>query len=224
MWMFFPSPARCLKMIACGGVLIGFGCLALAADEAPFVTGLSPEERAAIGLDALTPEQRAALESAVERYVAGRSETLAAETTSDVRSSLAAEEEKRRQAEAALAAAQAELALKEQEVAAKEQEIVAARENESSLLERAKVLLTPGTQIEYATVNSTLRDEFKGWNEGTIFRLENGQNWRVSSGEYWSPREAAGKAVAIEPGAFGSFHMRIEGIRPTPKVELVSRN
>ena len=102
--------------------------------------------------------------------------------------------------------------------------MITAQDDDTSLLERARVLLTPGTKIEFATVNSTMIDEFKGWNEGTIFRLENGQNWRVTSGKYWSPREAAGKAVSIEPGSFGSFHIRIEGIKPTPKVELISRN
>lgn len=240
------SLVRCLRIRWWGSLCFCLIAVITVADETPFITGLSSAERAAIGLDDLTPEQRIALERSVERYVAGRSAALAAEAATEVRTEMGEEiiqqEQKRVEAEMALAraqaellseqkktemalaAAQAELAVKEQEVAAKEQEIAAAKANESSLLERAKVLLTPGTKIEFATVNSTLADEFKGWNVGTLFRLENGQTWRVSSGKYWSPLEPAGKAVSIEPGSFGSFYMRLEGMKPTPKVELVSRN
>ena len=246
MWTSLSSLTSSLRCVACFSLFLGVASVAPAAEETPFVTGLSAEERAAIGLNSLTPAQRTALEKAVERYVAGRSEVLVAETATDIRSAMAAEmteqQQKRLDAEEALAAAQAELAAKqqesdaalataqaefarkEQELAAKEQAMITAQDDDTSLLERARVLLTPGTKIEFATVNSTMIDEFKGWNEGTIFRLENGQNWRVTSGKYWSPREAAGKAVSIEPGSFGSFHIRIEGIKPTPKVELISRN
>lgn len=224
---------RYLRISCWCSLCFGLLCFARAADDTPFVSGLSASERASIGLDDLTPQQRAALEQAVERYVTGRSEVLVAEAATAAatvaRSELVEEinqqEQKRQEAESALAAAQAELAAKEKEAeAAQQRETDAAEANDRSLLERAAVLLTPGTKIEFATVNSTLINEFKGWNVGTLFRLENGQVWRVSSGKYWAPREAAGKVVSIEPGSFGSFHMRFEGIKPTPKVELVSRN
>ncbi len=197
--------------------------------SSPFVGGLSEAERAAIGLEALTPAQQAALEAAVERYVAGRSEELVAEVTTEVRTEMAAainqEEQRRVEAEKALATTQAELAEKEREVEAAREEVAAVKEeDDTSLLERAKVLLTPGTKVEYVTVESRLAREFKGWDIGTIFRLENGQAWKVTSGKYWSPREGPGKAVTITPGSMGSFHMKLEGVKPTPKVELVSRN
>mgnify|MGYP003677514811 CR=1 FL=1 len=163
--------------MACFSLFLGVASVAPAAEETPFVTGLSAEERAAIGLNSLTPAQRTALEKAVERYVAGRSEVLVAETATDIRSAMAAEmteqQQKRLDAEEALAAAQAELAAKqqesdaalataqaefarkEQELAAKEQAMITAQDDDTSLLERARVLLTPGTKIEFATVNST---------------------------------------------------------------------
>lgn len=178
---------------------------------ADFVTGLSDAERAAIGLAEMSPAQQAALEQAVARYVAGRSAAAVESALDEKEQALAATTER-------LVAAEAELAQQRAEVAA-----VQEREK-SSLLERARVLLTPGTQIEYATVNSHLREEFRGWNEGTLLRLENGQVWQVTgTKDYWSPRRDAGLAVTIEPGSFGSFFMKIEGVKSTPKVELVSR-
>ena len=88
----------------------------------------------------------------------------------------------------------------------------------TSILQKAKVLLTPGTEIEYARLESTLVNEFKGWSAGTEFRLDNGQIWRVTESSYWSPREPAGKKVSVYPGALGSFFMEIEGVKPTPRV------
>ena len=41
-----------------------------------------------------------------------------------------------------------------------------------SVIERAKVILSPGTQIEYTAADSTLAGSFRGWNKGTIFTLE----------------------------------------------------
>jgi len=196
----------------------------------PFIDGLSPEEREAIGLSALTPAQQAALERAVERYVAGRSEEAVVDATAEVRSELTEQINEREQ----------ELAAKEMELAAKEEELVVVKAElekktdeavavdegaDTSLLDRARVLLTPGTKVEFATIESRLAEPFRGWEKGTLFRLENGQVWQVQdSKKYWSPREEAGKPVTIEPGSFGSFFMRLDGVRSTPKVELVSRN
>ncbi len=194
-----------------------------AADDRPFVDGLSATERAEIGLADLSAEQIAALEAAVQRYVSGRSEEVAATAKEEVRAemtgTLTQQEEALASARQQLAAAQAQLEQKQAELKQKEEEA-----DKLSLLDRAKVLLTPGTKIEFTTVSSHLTEPFQGWNTGTLFRLENGQTWRVMEGKYWSPREAAGKAVTIEPGVLGSFFIRIEGVRQTPRVELVSRN
>ncbi|WP_221032238.1 hypothetical protein [Actomonas aquatica] len=165
-----------------------------------FVDSLPAEARATMGLEALTPAQLAVLEAAVQNYVHGRSASSLAEKEEELVST-------RQQLEEA-------------------QAVIAEQENASdqSLIQRAKVLLTPGTKIEYTTVSSRLTEEFRGWNAGTLFRLENGQVWRVVEGKYWSPREDAGKAVTIKPGMLGSFFLEIEGVRQTPRVELVSRN
>lgn len=156
-----------------------------------FVDSLDPDARAAIGIDAMTPAQLAALEAAVQRYV-GRE----VKTSTEV--AVAAAVENARVAQA-------------------------ADENKRSLLERTRVLLAPGTDIEYSRIETTVTEPFAGWEKGTRFRMANGQIWRVIEGSYATPPEPAGKAVAIEPGAFGSFFLKFEGVRSRPKVELAGR-
>ncbi len=194
-----------------------------AQDAEDFIAGLSESERQAIGLNTMSAAQQAALERAVERYVAGRSEEAVVEATAEVRTELVGEINER---EEQLAAAEQKLADVKAELERKTEEVeVAAAGEDTSLLQRARVLLTPGTKIEFATIHSRLTEPFRGWSDGTLFKLENGQVWQVSGGKkYWAPREEAGKAVSIEPGSFGSFFMRLEGVKSTPKVVLVSRN
>lgn len=188
----------------------------------PFVAGLSPQEQAAIGVAAMSPAQIAALEAAVERYVAGRSETAVAVATAEVRSELV---EKITEREKELTETKQALAAQEAKLEAHVEQAKSREEQDGrSLLERAKVLLRPGTHVEYTTLESRLLDPFKGWTVGTLFRLENGQTWKVIQGKYWSPAEDAGKAVTIEPGALGSFFIRIEGMKQTPRVILVGEN
>lgn len=182
-----------------------------AAESGPrFVDQLTAAEKAEIGVAAMTPAQVAALEAAFKRIVTGQSEAA----TERVRDELKQEVAKR---DAVIAETRQELeqtkgALKEKESAPKE-----------SFFQRAKVLLTPGTEVEYTKLESRLATPFKGWRRGTIFQLENGQAWQVEEGEYITPTEPAGKAVTIVPGMLGSFFIHIEGVRQRPKVRLASR-
>lgn len=94
-------------------------------------------------------------------------------------------------------------------------------ESKPGLLRRMRVVLTPGTQIDYERVETQLAGSFRGYDPGKVLTLANGQRWRVVEGRYWSPARDADKPrkVVIEPGAFGSFFLEIEdGGRP--KVEF----
>ena len=180
-----------------------------------FVDALGANERAAIGIDSMTPAQIAALEAAVQRYSSGRKEEAVA----------AAKESVRIEMSDAIDAKEKELASAKMQLAETEKRLQANETDEAkpkrSLLDRAAVLLRPGTRIEYTKLESHLAKPFRGWSPGTVFELENGQAWSVVEGTYWSPLEPAGKAVTIEPGSFGSFFIRIEGVKPTPRVVLV---
>lgn len=72
-------------------------------------------------------------------------------------------------------------------------------------------------------VSSTLKGEFRGWQDGTVFELENGQRWRVVEGEYHTGTRLANPKVTVNPGLFGSWYIRIEGVGVGAKVKLVEQ-
>lgn len=82
----------------------------------------------------------------------------------------------------------------------------------------AKVVIAPGTIIEFSAVESRLTGVFTGWEPRGVFALENGQRWREANGTtYVSPPLSAPK-VRIMPGALGTYWMEIEGVRVRVKV------
>ena len=82
----------------------------------------------------------------------------------------------------------------------------------------SKVVVAPGTKIEFSAVESRLTGVFTGWEPRGVFALENGQRWREANGStYVSPPLPAPK-VRITPGALGTFWMEIEGVRVRVKV------
>lgn len=68
-------------------------------------------------------------------------------------------------------------------------------------------------------VASRLKGEFRGWSNGTIFALENGQRWRVLDGDFHATQRLANPAVTIKPGLFGSWYMQVEGVSVNAKVK-----
>lgn len=171
--------------------------------EENFSRAVRPDDFEAAGLQKLSPEELARLDALVREFKSG---ALAAE-----RQQLLAAKAQAEKAEAAARAAT--------EAAAAAQAKAGEAEPKPGMLERAKVLLRPGTRIEYTTLETRLATPFTGWRRGTIFVLENGQRWRaVGDSEYvTSPMPAP--RVKIEPGVLGSFYMTFEGVRSRVKVE-----
>jgi hypothetical protein len=91
------------------------------------------------------------------------------------------------------------------------------------LLAKAKVILTPGTAVEYEAVKSRIVGEFNGWEARTVLVLENGQRWQVASGSTYAAPPVMNPAVEIAPGALGTFWMKIEGVRIRVKVVPAGR-
>jgi biotin carboxyl carrier protein len=187
------------------------GLVALRSAEPAFSGAVSPEDFAAAGLGRLTPAELARLDALVRDYRSGALERARREAESVARASAAAQ--------AAREAAEQRATQAEARARAAEN---AARQAEGGLLARAKVLLTPGTQVEYSTVESRLVGDFLGWEGRTLFTLENGQRWQ-SAGEavYISP-PIRSPAVRIVPGALGSFWLVVEGVKPRVKVVPVA--
>ena len=85
-----------------------------------------------------------------------------------------------------------------------------------------KVLLKPGTEIEYTTLYSMLVPALRRVEEGELITLTNGQRWVVTdSDHYWViGRSGWPRHVKIVPGSMGSFFMDIEGAG-RPRVRFV---
>lgn len=59
---------------------------------------------------------------------------------------------------------------------------------------------------------SSLKGEFRGWQDGTVFELENGRCWRVIEGDYSTKPWLASPKVTLKPGFLGSWYLHVEGI------------
>jgi len=191
---------------------VGAACAgARAADEAKFSATMSAADFAGAGLGKLTPDELARLDGLVRDFRTGALE--------QARRDAAVAAEARVQAEAKIARAEAEARAARADAAAKALLADnAEKKAEKSVLARAKVLLTPGTEIEYSTVESRIVGEFRGWEGRTSFRLENGQRWQTAGeGIYVSP-PLLNPGIKIMPGMLGSFWMTVEGIKPRVKV------
>jgi hypothetical protein len=167
---------------------------ALRADDS-FTKSLAPADYKASGLDKLTPEELAKLDELVRAQQGGAVTKAKEETTKAVAA------EVRQQVQA------------EDRQAAKKQAATAG------FIDRMKVVLKPGTEIEYETMDAALATPFYGWHKGTVFMLTNGQRWMVvDSDRYWAPAPGKTVHVRVIPGSLGSFFMEIEdGGRPRVK-------
>lgn len=87
---------------------------------------------------------------------------------------------------------------------------------ESAKAERAR-------KLHEATeaVTSTLKGDFRGWENGTVLELTNGQRWRVMGSTYYTPRGIPNVKVTIERGAFGSWYLQVDGLNAGTKVKRI---
>lgn len=173
-------------------LILAFLCVGAARADDSFTKGLSPEEFKAAGLDKLTPEELAKLDALVKGERAGAAAKAAEETTKVVTAKVAQQVR--------------------QEVQEEERKADQARASAPGIIDRMRVILKPGTEIDYTTLDATLVPGFSGYRPGTVLMLTNGQMWVVTGNDsdYVTP---TGKPVhvRIEPGSMGSFFMEIEG-------------
>ncbi len=175
--------------------MIALACGAARAADAEFSRTIRAEDFAAAGLGKLSAEEVRRLDALVRDFKSGALE--------------------RAQREAAVAQARAADAEARAQASARAQK---EKASDAGILAKAKVMLTPGTQVEFATVESRITGEFRGWEGRTLFTLENGQRWQVVGGEPYASPVIMNPAVKIAPGIMGSFWMTVEGVRPRVKV------
>jgi hypothetical protein len=185
-------------------------CAGAARADDSFTKGLSPEDFRAAGLGKLTPEELAKLDALVHGERAGAAAKAAEETAKVVTAKVSQQ-------------------VRQEETRKADQ----AKSSSPGIVERMRVILKPGTEIDYTTLDSTLVPGFSGYRTGTVLMLTNGQMWVVTGtdSDYVTPSNKA-VHVRIVPGSMGSFFMEIEGSgRPrvkylgstTPSVEAPQR-
>ena len=194
----------------------------------PFTQTVPPAEFNAAGLDKLTPAELTRLDALVQRYRAGELEaarrTAVAEAEAKAQEQArAARAEAEARATAQVQAAQAEAATAKAQTAAKAQTTTPARGAKSGGIAGffSKVILPPGTEVEYEKAETEIVGVFAGFTPGTIIALANGQRWRVVRGSYVTAPMPKVRKVWIEPGLLGSFYLRFEGVGVQPKVTAV---
>lgn len=202
-------------------VLALTGIVSVRAADENFSKELRPEDYAAAGLGKLSPAEIARLDALVRDYRSGALEAAKRDAATAAQARVAAEA-RAAKAEQEAAAKVAEAKKAEADAAVKAAAATAAAAKKAdpgpSLLERAKVMLTPGTRIEYSTLESRIAGEFRGWEKKTVFKLENGQRWQATDTEPYVTPPVQSPAVKISPGTLGAFWMTIEGVRPRVKV------
>lgn len=184
---------------------LGAAVLAVAVHAQDFTQTMTAEERAAAGLEKLSPAELAKLKAAVERYKAGEVAVVQQRAQQQV----AATEAKVKAAEEKAAVAEAKAKSSPE----------AAVQGPSWL--KALITLEKTAQAPDASeaLVSKLKGNFEGWRRGTVFTLENGQRWQVISDEDYVTPTMPPAVVTIKPGALGTYWMRIEGVRSRVKVK-----
>jgi plastocyanin len=192
------------------------------ADE-KFSTAVRPVDFSAAGLGKLSPEELARLDALVRDYKSGALLAAKREAAAADAARMAAEEK----------AARAEVAKGEAEaksrVAAQRAEATSAaaaeagtKKSEGGILAKAKVLLTPGTEVEFTETDSRIVGNFTGWEGKAVFTLENGQRWVVTNGGSYVTPAIASPKVKIVPAAISGFWMTIEGVNQRVRVTPLS--
>jgi len=172
-------------------LVLALACAASARADDSFTKALSPADFQAAGLGKLTPDELAKLDLLVRGQQTGAVAKATQETT--------------------------------QKVAATVREQVQAEDRKkqsAGFLEKMKVMLKPGTEIEYTTLDSTLVDvtEIDFGRGGAVFTLANGQLWRTAVDDTWPSTRGRTIHVRVIPGSMGGFFMEIEhGGRPKVK-------
>ncbi|WP_460758732.1 hypothetical protein [Lysobacter fragariae] len=70
-------------------------------------------------------------------------------------------------------------------------------------------------------VESRLVGELSGWAPGTVFELENGQQWRVLKGEIRLPRTLQSPDIVVVPGVMGRWFFQVDEDTQKARVQRI---
>jgi hypothetical protein len=185
---------KLLVLATCGWLAV----VGLAAES--FLQQLSPEERHAAGLDALTPGQQQALDGLAERYA----KEGARVTEVKVREETEAKVREETKVEVAKAHEEAKVEVAKVREAAKAEAATELKQKET-----AKVGL-PDPEKENQVIKSRISGTFKGWSGRTLFRLENGQQWVQTDDQFYVVSSRPGPEVEIQHSSMGGWKLWVQ--------------
>lgn len=170
------------KLVLWFGFLVASAAVLTAQD---FTQAMTAEERAAAGLDKLSPAELAKLKALVERYKAGEVAVV------------------QQQAQAAVAAAEAKV----KEAAAPT--VDGAKKGPSWLAALITLEKTAKSPESNEAFHARLKGALESFSGRRTFTLDNGQVWQMIDSASWSGPTYESPEVNIKPGIFGVFWLRV---------------
>jgi hypothetical protein len=73
-----------------------------------------------------------------------------------------------------------------------------------------------------APIKSRLKGTITGWEEGTVFTLENGQQWKVLKGHMKLPKPMTDPDILVVPGLVGRWFLQVHEDYPKARVYLIN--
>jgi hypothetical protein len=73
-----------------------------------------------------------------------------------------------------------------------------------------------------APIKSRLKGTVSGWDEGTVFTLENGQQWKVLKGNMKLPKPITDSEIRVVPGLVGRWFLEVHEDYPKARVYLIN--
>ena len=153
------------------------------ATAADFWAQLTPEERAAAGLEQLTPAQQATLDRLAERYAKAGAQQAVETVKAEARQETAAAVQQARQQ-----------AREEAEGESRQRKIanagLAARDDDE-------------------VIRTRIAGDFRGWTGNTVFKLENGQSWQQADKENRFFPKQTNPEVELVPSKWAGWKLKI---------------
>lgn len=78
-----------------------------------------------------------------------------------------------------------------------------------------------GDDGDRSEIVSRIDGEFDGWNQSTVFKLENGQWWKVSELQSFDVKTMQSPGVTIKPKMLGTWLLQVEGYNRGVRVTRV---
>jgi hypothetical protein len=203
-------------------LLLGLFVLAGMARAEDFTAIMTPEDRAATGIDRLTPAELARLKAVVERYKSGEVAVVRQQAEQKVATV-------KEEAEQKVATVKQEAEQKIAVAEAKVQQVEAQRPAADKPADKKPGWFSALVTLQKAGEKSDKNDILEGRLKGTLksfrgtrsFELQDGQVWKMIEGDSYHGPELDSPAVRIMPGFMGTFWLQIREAALRVKVQPV---